>query len=123
MRIKNDDYVVVFRLPNDMSFKSYFSDCEILLNYNDLVAVFEETCTLAIGSGTYRINWNKYMNLVQGCNIDEMSYAMYLNKYREHVLQYNPDAPVIATINESINPDVKDKMVSIAGANILLQRY
>lgn len=123
MRIKNDDYVVVFRLPNDMSFKSYFSDCEILLNYNDLVAVFEETSTLAIGSSTYKINWNKYMNLVQGCNIDEMSYSEYLKQYREHVLQYNPDAPVIATINESTSPEARDKMITVAGANILLQRY
>jgi len=123
MRIRNDDYVVVFRLPMDMSFKSYFSDCEILLNSNDLVAVFEETCTLAIGSGTYKVNWNKYMNLVQGCYIDEMCYSEYLTKYREHLLKCNPDAPVIATINESTENSTPGKMVTIAGANILLQRY
>lgn len=123
MRIKNDDYVVVFRLPDDIYFKSYFTDCEIGLNYNDLVAVFEETCTLALGSDTFRVSWVKYMNLVQGCKFDEMKYSEYLMKYRENVIQCNPDAPVIITINEDSSHQAKAKMMNVAGANILLQRY
>ncbi len=123
MRINENDYVVVFNLPNDKFFKSYFSDIQIFLNYNDLVAVFEEQCCIALGDSTYRIQWDEYMNLVQGCDIEEMKYSEYKAKYKENLLRYNPDAPVILTINENSSPQSEARILNVAGANILLQRY
>lgn len=122
MRIKNEDYVVVFKLPDDIRVKSSFTDCEILLNYNDLVAVFEEDSTISLGSSTYQISWDMYMNLVNDCYIEEMQYIEYLKKYRDNVLTNNPDAPVIITINES-NSNSNETILNVGGANILIQRY
>lgn len=119
MKIKDDDYVVVFKLNCDMAFKSYWSSLEIELNYGDLVAVFEEKPCIFYGDVSYQIAWNVYTNLTDTCDVFEMTYKEYLTAYRKNLNMLNSNAPTIFEIN---NDNAPSQSTTLYGAKITFQR-
>lgn len=129
IKVKDDDYVVAFKILDDIWVKSYFSDMECKIEYGDTVAVLEEKLCICLGRDVYRITWDKYMQLVERVEVHEVQYLDYLRMHRESVIRNNPDAPVIVQIDErsgqssgstSYSPK---NVINIGKSEIRIQRY
>ncbi|WNA15978.1 hypothetical protein XaC1_335 [Xanthomonas phage XaC1] len=129
IKVKDDDYVVAFKVLDDIWVKSYFSDMECRIDYGDTVAVLEEKLCICLGRDIYRITWDKYMQLVDKVEVLEVKYKDYLQMHRDSVIRKNPDAPVILQIDErsgqsSDSTSYSPKsVINIGKSEIRIQRY
>ena len=121
MYIDNDEYIVVFKLVEDINFKSYFTTIQIMLNYGDIVGVYEEESILCYGTSIYRIDWNKYLKMIEWINVQEMKYCEYIKLYKDELTKKYPNAPLICEINDGTNSYQKSS-INVAGINVTLQR-
>lgn len=95
MEIKNEMQVTVYTFPHTMFVQNAFSNFETLLEDYPLVAYSEEMELLFQSVEAYQYSKRDYIKDIMHCNSTEMTYAQYVQKYKEILNTKHADAPVL----------------------------